>query len=56
MQALQDVTKILFYRILVKHLDQFKDQASGVSWHIPSKFVKEMSAKSAVVSLTNSTV
>lgn len=39
---------------MVQHLDQFKDQAKDVCWHIPSKFAQEMSTKSAVVSLNNS--
>ena len=34
----------------MQHLDEFKDKASEVIWHIPSKFNKEMSMKSEVVS------
>ena len=31
----------------MQHLDEFKDKASEVIWHIPSKFTKEMSMKSS---------
>jgi len=36
-------------RILVQSIDQFKDQQSLVTWHIPSTVSKEMSCKSEVV-------
>ena len=47
-----NVTFILtfIFRIVVQHLDEFKNNASEVTWHIPSKFTKEMSMKSEVVS------
>jgi len=31
-------------------MKEFERKASGVTWHIPSKFTKEMSALSEVVS------
>ncbi len=38
------------YRILVPHRDEFKEKASEVVWHIPSKFTEKMSMKSEIVS------
>ena len=39
---------VLKYRILVQHIDKFNTKE--VTWHIPSRFTKEMSQKSEVVS------
>ena len=41
----------LYHRILVQNMEEFKDQAHRVIWHIVSKFQKEMSTKSKVVSI-----
>ena len=38
------------YRILVQHMKEFEDRSSDIVWHIPSKFSREMSTKSDVVS------
>lgn len=38
-------------RILIQSMEQFNDQQSMVTWHIPSEFSKEMSCKSEVVRL-----
>ena len=38
------------YRILVQHFDRFSQQKKDVMSHIPSKYAKEMSVKSKVVS------
>jgi len=54
MVILLSVTLILninLCRILVQSMDQFKDQQSLVTWHIPSAYSKEMSCKSEVVCL-----
>ena len=40
----------LYHRILVQNMEEFKDQVHSVIWHIISKFQKEMSTKSKVVS------
>lgn len=43
----------IFYvcRILVENMERFKKEVQNVTWHIPSKFQKEMATKSVVVSL-----
>lgn len=38
------------FRIIVEHMDAFKDQAKKVVWHISSKYSEEMAKKSEVVS------
>jgi len=43
-------TTVLINSILVQHLGQYKAQGKDISWHISSKFTKEMSSKSVVVS------
>ena len=42
---------LIFYRILVQNMEEFKGQLRRVIWHIESSFQKEMSAKSKVVSI-----
>ena len=34
----------------MQHMKEFEDRSSDVVWHIPSKFSREMSTKSDVVS------
>ena len=36
----------LWFRIIVQHMDQFKGQKEEVTWHIPSKYSREMATKS----------
>ena len=40
---------ILLYRILVQHMEEFKDQKKSIVIHIPSKYSVEMTSKSEVV-------
>ena len=37
-------------RILVQYMDEYKSDANKVTWHIPSRYNKEMSMLSEVVS------
>ena len=39
----------LFFRIIVDHMDEFKDQIKNVVKHIPSKHKKDMEKKNDVV-------
>ena len=39
----------MLFRIIVLHMDQFKSKKDEVTWHIPSKYSREMATKSKVV-------
>jgi len=40
------------YRVLVDHVDVYKNEVRSVTWHIPSVYTAQMSSKSKCVSLT----
>ena len=45
-------TKYLYiFRILERHMPEYKDQGDMVNWHIPSQHSTEMSTQSNVVCL-----
>ena len=37
------------YRVVVRRMPEFYDQAANVNWHIPCKYSDEMATKSTLV-------
>ncbi|XP_065912205.1 uncharacterized protein [Dysidea avara] len=47
-QALIKDFQVLVSRMLVQHMERFREEKHCVEWHIPSRYSKEMSAESEV--------
>ena len=45
-----DIAIYMFYRVLVQYKNKFASVKKYLTWHIPSKYTKEMGSKSTIVS------